>query len=63
LKEKKVKSSELHRMVKKAGWQHIRTEGSHYIYSKDGKNYPVPYHGAKEVGKGLASKIIKEMGL
>ena len=36
---------------------------SHYIYEKDGKTYPVPYHGAKEVGKGLQKKIEKEMGL
>lgn len=58
-----MKSSELHREVKKAGWVHIRTDGSHYIYEKNGRTYPVPYHGAKEVGKGLASKIRKEMGL
>jgi mRNA interferase HicA len=58
-----MKYSELHRRVKKAGWAHIRTEGSHYIYSKDGKNYPVPFHGSKEVGRGLVAKIIKEMGL
>lgn len=58
-----MKYSELHRKVKKAGWTHIRTEGSHYIYSKGGKNYPVPFHGSKEVGHGLVKKIIKEMGL
>lgn len=58
-----MKSSELHRRVKKAGWELIRTEGSHYIYSKDGKSYPVPFHGSKEVGRGLVAKIIKEMGL
>ena len=25
--------------------------------------YPVPFHGAKEIGEGLRKKIIKEMGL
>lgn len=50
-------------MVKKGGWLHIRTDGSHYIYAKNGKTYPVPFHGSKEVGKGLEKKIIKEMGL
>jgi mRNA interferase HicA len=50
-------------MVKKSGWLHIRTDGSHYIYEKNGKTYPVPFHGSKEVGKGLEKKIIKEMGL
>lgn len=59
----RMKSSELHRKVKKNGWLHIRTEGSHYIYEKNGRTYPVPFHGAKEIGKGLAIAIIKEMQL
>jgi len=58
-----MKYSEFHRKVKQNGWRHIRTEGSHYIYEKDGITYPVPYHGAKEIGKGLQIKITKVMGL
>lgn len=58
-----MKSSELHRKVKRNGWKHIRTEGSHYIYEKNGITYPVPFHGSKEIGKGLASKIIQDMEL
>jgi predicted RNA binding protein YcfA (HicA-like mRNA interferase family) len=58
-----MKSSELHRKVRRNGWQFIKAEGSHYIYQKEGRNYPVPFHGSKEVGKGLANKIVKEMGL
>jgi predicted RNA binding protein YcfA (HicA-like mRNA interferase family) len=27
------------------------------------KRYPVPYHGSKEVGKGIEKKIRKEMKL
>ena len=45
------------------GWVHIRTAGSHYIYEKDGRTYPVPFHGPKEIGKGLETKMTKEMGL
>jgi mRNA interferase HicA len=30
---------------------------------KDGRVYPVPFHGAKEMGEGLRKKIIREMGL
>ena len=37
--------------------------GSHVIYKKDGRTYPVPYHRGKELGKGLEKKIRKEMGL
>ena len=58
-----MKSSEFHRKVKNNGWIHIRTDGSHYIYEKNGKTYPVPFHGAKEMGKGLEAKIMKEMKL
>jgi mRNA interferase HicA len=58
-----MKSSEFHRLIKKNGWRHIRTEGSHYIYEKKGKTYPVPFHGSKEIGEGLRKKIIKELDL
>ncbi len=34
-----------------------------YVYEKGGRTYPVPYHGAREIGKGLEKKITKEMGL
>lgn len=49
--------------MRRNGWRHIRTEGSHYIYEKDGRIYPVPYHGAKEIGKGLEKKMTREMSL
>jgi len=58
-----VKYSELHRKVKKNGWKHVKSEGSHYIYEKDGRRYPVPFHGSREIGDGLRKKIVKEMGL
>jgi mRNA interferase HicA len=58
-----MKSSEFHKIIKKFGWKHVRTSGSHYIYEKDGKTYPVPYHGAKEIGEGLRKKIVNELKL
>ena len=58
-----MKYSEFHRLVKDNGWELVRTKGSHYIYQKDGKTYPVPFHGSKEIGEGLRKKISKEMGL
>ncbi len=54
-----MKSSEFHRMVKNNGWKHIRTDGQ----SKDGRIYPVPFHGTKEVFEPLRKKMIKELGL
>ena len=58
-----MKYDEFHRLVKENGWKVLRQCGSHIIYAKDGKAYPVPYHGAKELGKGLERKMKKEMKL
>ncbi len=58
-----MKSSEFHRFVQKNGWLLQRVAGSHYIYEKDGKREPVPYHGSKEMGEGLRKKLTKKMGL
>ena len=58
-----MKSSELHRMIKRSGWVVVRQVGSHVIYTKNGKSFAVPDHGSKEMKKGLAQKLIKEMGL
>lgn len=58
-----MKSNELHRLIQRNGWVAIRQTGSHVIYEKDGRTYPVPDHGSKEVGKGLELRIRKEMGL
>jgi len=58
-----MKSSELHRLIRRCGWAAVRQVGSHVIYEKNGIRYCVPDHGSKEIGTGLATKIIKEMGL
>jgi len=58
-----MKSNELHKLIKKNGWKHVRTSGSHYVYEKDGVTYPVPYHGSKEVKKGLELATKKKLKL
>lgn len=60
-----MKNSEFHRLVKKNGWipQKKEGKGSHIIYCKNGIRYPVPFHGSKELGKGLEMKMKKEMGI
>lgn len=60
-----MKYSQFHRRIQrsKSGWEYVGAEGSHYIYEKDGRRYPVPYHGSKEIGEGLRKKIAKDMGL
>jgi mRNA interferase HicA len=64
-----MKYSEFHRKIpalgRKKGWKWTgEAEGSHYVYKdRDGKRYPVPFHGAKEMPEGLRRRIIKEMEL
>jgi predicted RNA binding protein YcfA (HicA-like mRNA interferase family) len=59
-----MKSSELHRRFIKAGYKFDHAEGSHYFYIKDGvMTEPIPYHGAKEMGTGIANKLIRKYGI
>ncbi|MBQ3722816.1 MAG: type II toxin-antitoxin system HicA family toxin [Bacteroidales bacterium] len=50
-------------MIETNGWLPIRQSGSHVIYKKGERSYPVPFHKGREVGSGLEKKIRKEMGL
>lgn len=58
-----MKYSELHRMILRNGWIAVRQTGSHVIYEKNMKRYPVPNHGSKEIPGGLEKKVKREMGL
>ena len=58
-----MKTTEFHKLVRANGWKVLRQSDSHIIYRKGSMTYPVPYHGAKELGKGLENKMIKDMGL
>lgn len=60
-----MKNSELHRIIRQHGWIALQDKGkgSHIIYAKDGKLYPVPYHGSREINNGFAKKILKELGI
>ncbi len=58
-----MKYKELHVRFVKAGWKYHYVVGNHYIYKKDGKfSEPIPYHGTKEIEKGVANKLIKKYG-
>lgn len=58
-----MKSSELVRMYEQAGWIQIRQSGSHKIFKnpETGEIVSVPFHGSKEIGTGLASKLLKKL--
>ena len=59
----KMKSDEFHRLIERNGWTYLRKAGSHVIYKKGSRTYPVPYHGSKEMGIGIVKKISNDMGL
>lgn len=60
-----MKSSELIRRIKAAGWIETRQTGSHKIFIHRDYKYsvPVPYHGSKEVATGTAHNIMKRAGI
>lgn len=57
-----MKCSELLKLLHNDGWVQIRQSGSHVIMRHPTKTgqIPVPYHGSKEVKKGLLSAILKQ---
>jgi predicted RNA binding protein YcfA (HicA-like mRNA interferase family) len=60
-----VKYSELHRTLRKDGWYIVRKSGSHILMQHPVKNgqLTIPYHGSKEVKKGLLRSILKKAGI
>ena len=51
-------------ILKKHGWKHASTRGSHYKMEKDGlRAVPVPVHGATDLGIGLLKAIEKQTGV
>jgi predicted RNA binding protein YcfA (HicA-like mRNA interferase family) len=50
--------------LKRIGWQHDRTAGSHRILKKSGRpDYPFSFHDSEELGPAILSKISKKTEL
>lgn len=61
-----MKYTELVKKLEKDGWYMEREgKGSHMIFKHPAKTVTlsIPYHGSKDLGKGLVSKILKQAGL
>ena len=60
-----MKYSELIRLLKQEKWYEVNQTGSHIKMKHPERtgSIIVPNHGAKEVGKGLAAKILKQAGI
>lgn len=57
-----MKYSELIKLLKNNGWYEIRQSGSHVTMRHTDKKVTltVPFHGSKEVKKGLLKAILKQ---
>ena len=59
-----AKAGRVFAALKRIGWRHDRTVGSHKIMKKDGcADYPFSFHGSEEPGPAILAKISKKTGL
>ena len=59
-----LSGKQLIRVLERAGWEHIRTKGSHHIMSREGGPLlAVPVHGGKSLPIGTLSGILKDAGI
>lgn len=57
-----ISSRKLIKILKKAGFVHDRTEGSHYIFFRetDKRTVSVPVHKGRDLGRGLLASILRD---
>ena len=56
-----LKSSQIARALKKAGFTITRQKGSHARFEHpDGRATTVPVHAAQDIGRGLFRKILRD---
>lgn len=57
-----VKARELIKVLKKKGFIHARTKGSHYIFLHPDKKITVslPIHKNKDLGRGITKQILED---
>jgi predicted RNA binding protein YcfA (HicA-like mRNA interferase family) len=61
---KAVTGAQFCRALRRNGWQHTRTHGSHQTWSKSGHpNITVPVHSGKDLRPGLLAALLKQSGL
>jgi len=61
--EAKMKSEDVIKKLKRAGWEHVRTKGSHHIFEKEDEPEPIVVpHPTKDVATGTLLRILKQLG-
>ena len=52
------------RILNKKGFVQVRQSGSHIIFKhSDGRRTTVPFHSAKDLGKGILRQIMKDANI
>lgn len=56
---------QIEKVLRKNGWVHVRTRGSHYHFKncETGKTAPVPYKGSGDIKIGTLKSIEQLTGL
>ena len=63
-KLQRLKGKEVIAALKKAGFEVVRTKGSHHILRHaDGRLTVIPVHSGEVIGPGLMSKILRDCEL
>jgi predicted RNA binding protein YcfA (HicA-like mRNA interferase family) len=61
---KAISGKQMCRILKRHGWKHVRTRGSHFTFDKPGEiSITVPVHGNKTLKTGIQHAIMKAAGL
>jgi predicted RNA binding protein YcfA (HicA-like mRNA interferase family) len=61
---KAISGKDMCRILKRLGWTHVRTRGSHRRFEKPGFSpITVPVHGNETLKTGLQRAIMKAAGL
>jgi predicted RNA binding protein YcfA (HicA-like mRNA interferase family) len=51
------------RAIEKAGWELVRTRGSHRIYRRGSLTVPFAYHDAVDLGGSALTVVAREFGM
>ena len=58
-KQARLTSVEAEALLRKAGFRHLRSKGSHRIYIKEQTRIIVPFHAVKTLHPKIAKQILK----
>ena len=60
---KAISGKEMCSVLRRHGWTHVRTRGSHHTFEKAGQSITVPVHANKTLKIGIQRAIMKAAAL